>query len=104
MIPRTPRRTPIPVPMLPDHIINIDRAASYARVTERTIRRWVREDGIGRQAEPNGPIQVSAVALELKINGLQDGLEALRYGDFDHADVNLCAARVGAMLRRKVLI
>lgn len=97
------RPVPIPVPMLPDHVINVARAARYANVTERTIRKWVREDGIGRQAEPSGPVQISAVALELKINGLRDGLEALRRSEFDHADVKFCADRVGVMTKRRVL-
>ncbi|TNM66474.1 hypothetical protein [Aliirhizobium smilacinae] len=90
--------TCIPVPMLPAEIITIKEAAYRAHVAEKKIRQWVREDGIGRQSGPGSSIQVSAVALEMKVCGATAALELLRQNQRESEDVRFYIDRVGASL------
>ncbi|MCZ7498858.1 hypothetical protein [Agrobacterium sp. ST15.13.015] len=70
-----------PVPMLPDEIINVKRAAYHARVSTKTIRRWCRRHGIGRQSAAGAPLQISIIALEMVAEGDHQALEMLRAGN-----------------------
>lgn len=69
---------PIPVPMRPEEVISVKQAAHQSALQERIIRRWSRDYGIGRQAEPGSPLQISAVALEMRLCGDDVALELLR--------------------------
>ena len=86
---------PVPVPMFPDEIISIKEAAYRADTSERTVRRWCFKHGIGRQAETGAPIQVSAVALEMRACGDDDALEKLRLNKRDDPRVLFYLDRVG---------
>lgn len=84
-----------PVPMLPDEIIRIKEAAFRAGVCARTIRRWNQAHAIGRQCGPGAPLQISAIALEMVMEGDAVALERLRTNDRTHPDVRRYIDRVG---------
>lgn len=84
-----------PVPMLPDEIIRIKEAAFRAGVCARTIRRWNQSHAIGRQSGPGAPLQISAIALEMVMEGDAVALERLRANDRAHPDVRRYIDRVG---------
>lgn len=77
-----------PVLMRRDEICDIKFAAHYCNRDPKTIRNWCREYGIGRQAGPSAPIEISRVALEMVLQGDWDALELLRNGDRSHPDVS----------------
>ncbi|WP_413710667.1 hypothetical protein [Rhizobium sp. Rhizsp82] len=83
--------------MKPDEIINIRQAAFRASVCTKTIRRWVASDGIGRQSRPGAPLQISAVALEMKVCGDQEALQLLRENQRLDARVQMYFSRIGVM-------
>jgi len=85
-----------PVPMLPDEIVDIKTASRLAKVSTKTIRRWVASDGIGRQARA-APLQISAVALEMKACGDMEALELLRGNERSDPRVIFYLSRVGVM-------
>jgi hypothetical protein len=87
--------TPVPVPMLPDEIIDIKEAAFRACSSAKTIRGWCKRYGIGRQATQASPIQVSAIALEMRMCGDDGALELLRRNDRGHPMVRFYIDRVG---------
>lgn len=87
----------LPVPMAPDEVISIREAAHRARVCTKTIRRWVHADGIGRQSKPGAPLQISAIALEMKVCGDQKALGLLRNNNRLHPLVQFYHSRVGVM-------
>ncbi|MGA1803354.1 hypothetical protein [Rhizobium sp. HT1-10] len=87
----------IPVPMLPDEIISVDEAAHRAHKCTKTIRRYCEQDGIGRQARRGGALQVSAVALEMRINNDDVALELLRENRRNEPLVLFYLNRVGVM-------
>lgn len=70
--------------ILPDEVMTVAQAAMHAGRTEKTVRRWIAEFGIARQAMPNSPYQVSRLALEMVTHGDWPALEALRAGDRSH--------------------
>lgn len=78
---------PVPVPMLPSEVIRIETAMYLAGVSDKTIREWAHRDGIGRQAEKHSPLQISAPALLMKIDGQTPTLERFRNGERDHPSV-----------------
>lgn len=84
-----------PVPISQDEIINVKQAAFKAGVSEKQIRKWCRLYGIGRQATPSSPMQISIVALEMRMNGDDEALELLRQNNRTHPLVALYADRVG---------
>lgn len=69
-----------PVLMRPDECLNIKRAAHHAGKNDRTIRRWIKQHGIGRQSANGGPYDVSLPALEMVMHGDLAALEMLRSG------------------------
>ncbi|GLR60284.1 hypothetical protein GCM10007919_50120 [Rhizobium indigoferae] len=71
---------PWPILMRPDEVINLKTAVHRARRDEKTVRGWYREFGIGRQAKPGAPLDISAPALEMVIHGDVIALELLREG------------------------
>ena len=48
-----------PVLMRRDECLSIKRAADHAGTCDRTIRRWIKRYGIGRQSADGGPYDVS---------------------------------------------
>ena len=63
-----------------DECLDIKRAADHAGKCDRTIRRWIKQHGIGRQSVDGGPYDVSLPALEMVIHGDLKALEMLRTG------------------------
>ncbi|HTM77230.1 MAG TPA: hypothetical protein VL133_06335 [Devosia sp.] len=87
-----------PLLMRRDEVISIKRAAGHAMCSPDTVRRWYHDDGIGRQAGPNAPVQISIVALEMRMCGDWTALDAYLAGDranplvtryFDHLGLPL---------------
>lgn len=72
----------LPVLMRDGEIIGLKEAVDRAKRSPKTIARWYRQGGIGRQSEPSAPWQISAVALEAKQYGDDEALDDLRRGDF----------------------
>lgn len=77
----------VPVGMIGSEIIRIEAAEFYADVCDKTIRKWVKQDGIGRQSSENAPLQISLPALLMRVDGQMETLERLRIGDRDHPSV-----------------
>ncbi len=69
-----------PVLMRRDECLDIKRAADHAGKCDRTIRRWIKRHGIGRQSADGGPFDVSLPALEMVMHGDLYALELLRAG------------------------
>lgn len=84
-----------PVLMRPDEIWRVDQAAHYAQRDPKTIRRWCKEFGIGRQAGSNAPLEISRVALEMVLQGDSAALELLREGKRTHAAVQRYFDHIG---------
>jgi hypothetical protein len=79
-----------------DECINLKRAAAYANRSEKTVRRWVDEFGIGRHAGgPTGRIEVNALALAMLVHGDIPALNRLKSGDRQHPDVRRYADHLG---------
>lgn len=81
------QRGPRSVLMRPDEVRDIKSAADYAGRDDRTIRRWAKRYGIGRQSGPGAPIEISLPALEMVLHGEWETLERLRAGDRSNPDV-----------------
>lgn len=92
-----------PVPMLASEIIRIETAMHFAQMSDKTIRRWSHADGIGRQAEKHGPLQVSFPGLLMKLDGEVMTLERFRSGDRDHPDVQFYLRRAIDLLEQERL-
>lgn len=73
--------------MRPDEVRDIKSAADYAGRDDRTIRRWAKRYGIGRQSGPGAPIEISLPALDMVLHGEWEALEKLRAGDRSNPDV-----------------
>lgn len=72
---------PKPVLMRPEDIIHIRAASARARRSEKTIRRWVQLHGIGRHSSRTAPLEISAPALDMVLQGDFEALDLLRAGD-----------------------
>ncbi|CAN7172130.1 hypothetical protein [Rhizobium leguminosarum] len=79
--------TPWPILMRLDEIINLKTAAHRTGRDDKTLRGWCKEFGIGRQAKPGAPIEISAPALEMVMHGDVAALELLREGNRHHPRV-----------------
>lgn len=86
-----------PILMRKDEIINLKTAVYDTGRSEKTIRGWCKEFGIGVQSCAGAPLEISAPALEMVKHGDFTALERLRQGDrtnsrvkryFDH--LGLC--------------
>lgn len=85
----------VPVLMRPGEIISLKEAAYRTGRNEKTIRRWCKQDGIGRRSSPGAPWEISALALEAKRYGDQAALEGLRRGHFAASSVMRYALILG---------
>ncbi|NRF23341.1 hypothetical protein [Agrobacterium pusense] len=78
----------LPVPMLPSEIIRIETAMHVADIRcDKTIRKWAKKHGIGRQADKHAPLQISFPALLMKLDGEMQTLDRFRAGDRSHPSV-----------------
>ncbi|MBY3043693.1 hypothetical protein [Rhizobium leguminosarum] len=86
---------PWPILMRSDEIINLKTAIHHAGRDDKTLRKWRKEFGIGRQAKLGAPIEISAPALEMVIHGDIVALELLREGKRTHPRVKRYFDHVG---------
>jgi hypothetical protein len=77
---------PWPVLILEDEEINIKAACHRTGKTDKTIRQWCRDYGIGG-AMPGSPLRISAPALLMVFHGDVAALELLREGKRNHPRV-----------------
>ncbi|NML73077.1 hypothetical protein HHL25_02950 [Rhizobium sp. S-51] len=73
-----------PILMRRDEVINLKSAVHLTGRSEKTIRNWCHEFGIGVQACPGAPLEISAPALEMLRHGDLVALDLLRHGRRDH--------------------
>jgi hypothetical protein len=85
----------LPILMRSDEIINLKTAIHSTGRDGRTLRGWCKEFGIGRQAKPGAPIEISAPALEMIIHGDIVALELLREGNRSHPRVRRYFDHIG---------
>lgn len=76
-----------PILMRKDEIINLKTAVYDTGRSEKTIRGWCKDFGIGVQPCPGAPLEISAPALEMVKHGDVAALELLRQGNRAHARV-----------------
>ncbi|WP_152048240.1 hypothetical protein [Aureimonas psammosilenae] len=87
----------LPVLMRDAEVISLKEACFRTGRSEKTIRRWCRQDGIGRRAEASAPWEISAVALEAKRYGDDAAIEDLRRGEFTSPRVARYAEQLGIL-------
>lgn len=84
-----------PILMRKDEIINLKTAVYVTGRSEKTIRHWCKEFGIGVQPCPGAPLEISAPALEMVRHGDVAALELLREGKRDHPRVRRIFEHLG---------
>ena len=82
--------------------IGTNVAARRAGKSQRTIRKWCEEHGIGRHIA-GGHWKVSVVALAMFLDGETKALSAYLAGDRDSEVVAAYFDRLGVPLRRRIL-
>lgn len=73
-----------PILMRRDEVINLKTAVHVTGRSERTIRGWCKEFGIGVQSSLGAPLEISAPALEMVRHGDLSALNLLRSGERLH--------------------
>lgn len=73
-----------PILMRRDEIINLKTAVHVSGRSEKTIRNWCKDFGIGVQPCPGAPLEISAPALEMVKHGDIAALELFREGKRAH--------------------
>lgn len=76
-----------PILMRKDEVVNLKTAVHATGRSEKTIRGWCRQYGIGVQACAGAPLEISSPALEMVRHGDFAALELLRKGRRDHPRV-----------------
>ncbi|EUB95589.1 hypothetical protein PMI07_002077 [Rhizobium sp. CF080] len=84
-----------PILMRKDEIINLKTAVHVTGRSEKTIRNWCKEFGIGVQPCPGAPLEISAPALEMVRHGDVAALELLREGKRNHPRVRRVFEHLG---------
>lgn len=84
-----------PILMRKDEIINLKIAVHVTGRSEKTIRNWCKEFGIGVQPCPGAPLEISMPALEMVRHGDVAALELLREGKRDHPRVRRIFEHLG---------
>ncbi|THK35629.1 hypothetical protein EHS39_23665 [Ensifer sp. MPMI2T] len=84
-----------PILMRKDEIINLKTAVYVTGRSEKTIRGWCKQFGIGAQPCPGAPLEISAPALEMVRHGDVAALELLREGKRDHPRVRRVLDHLG---------
>lgn len=79
--PASTAAAPLPILMRRSDIITLKEAVHRTGKSDRTLRNWCKQFGIGRQTSPSAPIDISAPALEMVLHGDFEALEMLRLGD-----------------------
>jgi len=69
------------IPFNPAEALDVSQAARRAKRTDRTIRSWCEEHHIGRRVPAGGHWRVSAVALQMLLEGDDGALQAYLGGD-----------------------
>jgi hypothetical protein len=87
IMPASSKVGPWPILMRRDDVINLKAAVYRSGRDEKTVRGWCKEFGIGRQAKPGAPLDISAPALEMVMHGDLVALELLREGHRTHSRV-----------------
>ena len=64
-----------------DELVDVKTAADHAGRSDKTIRLWCREYGIGRQSGVGATFEINLIALEMVLHGDFQALEMLRAGD-----------------------
>ena len=84
-----------PILMRKDEIINLKTAVHVTGRSEKTIRNWCKEFGLGVQPCPGAPLEISAPALEMVRHGDVAALELLREGKRSHPRVRRIFEHLG---------
>lgn len=84
-----------PILMRRDEAINLKNAVHLTGRSEKTIRIWCHEFGIGVQSCPGAPLEISAPALEMVRHGDMVALELLREGKREHPRVRRIFEHLG---------
>lgn len=84
-----------PILMRRDEIINLKTAVHVSGRSEKTLRGWCKEFGIGVQSCPGAPLEISALALEMVKHGDITALELLREGNRAHHRVRRYLEHLG---------
>ena len=71
----------LPILMHRSDIITLKEAIYRTGKSDRTLRNWCKQFGIGRQTSPGAPLEISAPGLEMVLHGDFDALELLREGN-----------------------
>ncbi|WP_311272128.1 MULTISPECIES: hypothetical protein [unclassified Rhizobium] len=77
-----------PILMRRDEIINLKTAVHLTGRSEKTVRGWCKQYGIGAQSCAGAPLEISAPGLEMVRHGDIIALELLRAGKRDHPRVS----------------
>lgn len=72
---------PFPILMRRSEVIDMAEAIRRTGRSNRTIRKYCHELGIGRQSGSGVRIEISAPALEMVMHGQWEALELLREGN-----------------------
>lgn len=86
-----------PILMRKDEIINLKTAVHVTGRSEKTIRGWCKDFGIGVQPCAGAPLDISAPALEMVRHGDFAALELLRQGRRDHPRVQRIFMHLGIL-------
>lgn len=73
-----------PIFIRPAERIGIREACAHAGKTDRTIRTWCKQFGIGRVPMAGGALVISLPALNMVMENDPEALELLRQGDRSH--------------------
>lgn len=84
-----------PILMRKDEIINLKTAVYETGRSEKTIRGWCKDFGIGVQPCAGAPLEISAPALEMVRHGDFVALELLRQGNRHHPRVKRIFEHIG---------
>jgi len=64
-----------------DELVSVPEAADHAGRSDKTVKAWCRQHGIGHRSGPGGSYRVHVVGLEMVLHGDLEALELLRQGD-----------------------
>lgn len=84
-----------PILMRRDEVINLKTAVHVTGRSEKTLRNWCKEFGIGVQPCAGAPLEISAPALEMVRHGDFVALELLREGQREHPRVRRVFEHIG---------